>query len=129
MSDFEKTQTAELQAIEEWDHEQVLMVIGDDAELFRELLDIYCEDAAIELDAMCAAVASSALDSVVQHAHTLKGASANVGGERAREACWRMESAARENDAATCAALLPIVKSEVESFIRLARAADFNQFS
>jgi HPt (histidine-containing phosphotransfer) domain-containing protein len=129
MNDFQQTQEAELQRIEEWDHEQLLMVVDDDAELFRELLDIYCEDAVIELAALCEAVATSALASVIHHAHTLKGASANVGGERAREACWRMESAARDNDAEGCAALLPIIKKEVEHFIALAQATDFNQFS
>ena len=65
------------------------------AALVKRITSIYLGDASVRLDAMRAAVARNDLAVVVQCAHTLKSASANVGAMALADLCRQMEALGR----------------------------------
>lgn len=66
-----------------------------DGELLAILAREYERDSNLQLTAMRRALADADTDSFLRSAHTLKGASANLGAERFAELCARLEQLAR----------------------------------
>jgi two-component system sensor histidine kinase/response regulator len=76
----------------------MLARLMDDEELIRLVVDGFLEDLPRQITALKAALEARDAPGVERQAHTLKGASANVGGERLREVAYEMEQAARAGD-------------------------------
>jgi HPt (histidine-containing phosphotransfer) domain-containing protein len=68
---------------------------GQNAGMFAELSDLYLAEAALQLDAMRKAAAGGDAEVLWKTAHTLKGASANLGAEGMRELASRLEKLGR----------------------------------
>jgi two-component system sensor histidine kinase/response regulator len=62
------------------------------------VVDGFLEDLPRQITALKAVLEAGDAPGVERQAHTLKGASANVGGERLREVAYEMEQAARAWD-------------------------------
>ena len=72
--------------------------LGDDEQLFREMLQFFLEDSpSLMLELQAAANADEAA-SIRSRAHALKGFVAGCGGVRAALAAQRIEKAAEESD-------------------------------
>ncbi len=84
-------------------------VMGDEG-LVREVAEAFCSDmpSLISQLADAAAVGDGSLGA--RHAHTIKGAAANVGAEALRELALKMEQACKANDQETMQVLLPQLK-------------------
>jgi HPt (histidine-containing phosphotransfer) domain-containing protein len=67
----------------------------DDQDFAHELVRIFLEDSAIQLQRLRAAVDRADCREVAEVAHRLKGAAGNVGAEILAETCAALESAAR----------------------------------
>jgi signal transduction histidine kinase/DNA-binding response OmpR family regulator/HPt (histidine-containing phosphotransfer) domain-containing protein len=81
-----------------FDRAGMLARLMDDEELIRLVVDGFLEDLPRQITALKAALEARDAPGVERQAHTLKGASANVGGERLREVAYEMEQAARAGD-------------------------------
>jgi HPt (histidine-containing phosphotransfer) domain-containing protein len=66
-----------------------------DGELLRLLVDEYANDARAQLDTLHAALAEGDPHAVERAAHTVKGASANIGATRLAELCRELEALGR----------------------------------
>ena len=80
--------------------------------LAARLIRVYLETAGTILQGMRAAMHGPDLNAVRQHAHKLKSGAANVGARRLAELAARLESSAREGNAAAARAMLQLVENE-----------------
>ncbi|CAM2068356.1 Hpt domain-containing protein [Sulfidibacter corallicola] len=69
-----------------------------DTEFEQELIEMYLDDAAVHARKIAGSVASSDADSIKATAHTLKGASANIGAQSIQEIAFEIEKAALAHD-------------------------------
>jgi len=84
-----------LNAINEKD---ALQRLGGDTELFQELLEIYAEDAPIQIKKMTEQYQQADFPALAITAHTLKGSSANVGAESLQQLAFDIEKACHNSD-------------------------------
>ncbi len=94
---------------------------GDDRAFYRELLDLFLDDARQRLVHLETALSAGDLTQVASTAHSIKGAAANLAAERARALAWAIESRARAGDSAGLAELAGELAAELE------RVADFTR--
>jgi two-component system sensor histidine kinase/response regulator len=107
-----------------WEKDQILSIVDGDGDLYHELMDAYCEDALTGLEEISVDLASENLSEVEHRAHALKGSSANMGGERAREASWWMENAARQAEVEFCRAMFDVLDREITNFVKAVRQVE-----
>ena len=103
----------------------LLDLLGGDREAVAEILAEYDADAPRQLAELREAVAAGDAERVRRLAHTLKGASANVGAEALRGAALRLEQAAAAGDLAGGEALVATMDAELERALDAARAEGF----
>ena len=104
-----------------FDRRSALERLGDDEQLFEEVIGFFLEDSVKELDTIEAGMATGDWTEVRRAAHSLKGLAANFSAERATAAARELEEAALAGDADRAAALLPPLQSNIE---RLCAAID-----
>ena len=80
-----------------WNKAFAMEQTADDEELLEELLILFKDSAASDLEQLQQAVAANNPAGVVRAAHSLKGASASLGIEGIRQLVMAMESDARNN--------------------------------
>ena len=108
-----------------FDERVLLELLGGDREAVAEILDEYVTDAPRQVVALRKAVLAGDAELARRHAHTLKGASANVGAESVRDAAFRLERAAGNGSVEEGAGLVAAVESELGRLIDAVRAAGF----
>jgi len=73
------------------DFERLRTVTGGDVELVRELVDTYVEDTEQRMCRLDQAIQSGVAAEVRIEAHSIKGASANMGADAVRDIAFRIE--------------------------------------
>lgn len=96
--------------------ERLLDMLSGDGDAVREVLAQYLESAPEQLARIADCMARGDAAQAGREAHTLKGASANVGAEALAEAARALEAAGREGDLDAVARLLPAAE---QAFARL----------
>ena len=81
-----------------WDRAAMLDRLMGDSKLVNIVTDAFLEDIPQQIDILCARLDASDLESVQRQAHTIKGASANVGGGEVCAVAAAMELAAKAKD-------------------------------
>ena len=92
----------------------LLDLLDGDAASVAEILAEFLDDVPRQLRALGTALDQGDLDAVRRQAHTIKGASANVGAQALREAAYDVERAAAADDAVAAARLADGVAREFE---------------
>ena len=92
----------------------LLDLLGGDAASVAEILAEFLDDVPRQLRALGTALDQGDLEAVRRQAHTVKGASANVGAQALREAAYDVERAAAADDAVAAARLADNVAHEFE---------------
>jgi HPt (histidine-containing phosphotransfer) domain-containing protein len=87
---------------------------GDDREFYRELLDLFLDDARQRLSRLETALSTGDLKEVTSTAHSIKGAAANLAAGRVRDIAYAIESRGRAGDGAGLAALTGDLAAELE---------------
>ena len=98
-----------------FDHPSLLARVLDDAQLVRVLANKFLEDMPLTLGKLKASLLADDLNGATLHAHALKGAAANMGGEWMRRTASSMETAGRAGDLAAMKQLLPELDERTES--------------
>jgi HPt (histidine-containing phosphotransfer) domain-containing protein len=88
---------------------------------FPTLINTYVQDSAARVDDLRTAFAAGNADAVRKSAHSLKGASANLGLVYLAELCREMEEAAREDRLAGQEARLLQIQQERERGVEILR--------
>ena len=84
-----------------------------DEEFAEELVRVFLDDAADQIEKLRLAVEQSDYGAVSQAAHRLKGAGGNVGADVFAEVCQQMESAAQKNASCELAPVFADVDREL----------------
>jgi CheY-like chemotaxis protein/HPt (histidine-containing phosphotransfer) domain-containing protein len=84
-----------------FDRAGMMARLMDDQELIRMVLEGFLEDIPRQIAALKGYLEAGDAPAAERQAHAIKGASANVGGERLREVAYAMEKAARAGDLST----------------------------
>jgi CheY-like chemotaxis protein/HPt (histidine-containing phosphotransfer) domain-containing protein len=90
-----------------FDRPGMLARVMNDEDLARAVAVGFLEDMPRQIDALRSYLAAGDVEGAVRQAHTIKGASANVGGESLRAVAFEMEQAAGAGDLADVVARLP----------------------
>jgi HPt (histidine-containing phosphotransfer) domain-containing protein len=93
-------------------------LMGDE-ELARTVVDGFLEDVPRQIEALRNYLGAGDAQGAFRQAHTIKGASANVGGEALRATALEMEKAGRAGDLEAVTVRLPELESQ---FARLKEA-------
>ena len=96
-----------------FDHAGMLARLMDDEDLARVVVSGFLVDAPQQVEALKDALATADGPAALRQAHTLKGASAAVGGEALRAVASEMEQAASADDLAAATAHLPDLETQL----------------
>lgn len=99
-----------------WDSADMLERLMGDEDLARTILDGFLADIPRQIQALKACLDGDDAPGTARQAHTIKGASATVGGEALREAAFEMEKAARSGDLDAVRALMQLLEARFEEF-------------
>jgi len=94
----EKPEPSQEQYKTVFDKAALLDRLGGDEELARSILVIFLENAPMQIRDLKACLEKSDLSGVELHSHTMKGSSANIGGEALRAAAFTVEKCAKCGD-------------------------------
>ena len=97
-----------------FDRAALVSRLEGDEELVQEIVALFIEDGAVQVDKLRAAVAAAALEEAARIAHTVKGAAANVSAEAIRGLSHRVEAAAREGHAEQAGPLVDRIEHELD---------------
>ena len=97
----------------------LLARLMDDEDLALTVVDGFLEDVPRQIGALRSYLDAGDVEGSIRQAHTIKGASANVGGELLRAAAFDMEKAAQTGDLSAVKARLPDLQAR---FARLKEA-------
>ena len=101
-------------------------LMGDE-ELAKEILEGFMEDVPLKVAALKKAIDDSDAESVRQEAHSLKGASANVGAPVLREVAYQIEVAGKENDLEKAESHIPNLNEQFEMLKKTLALAGFEK--
>lgn len=97
----------------QWSREFALEQSGDDEEILAELLDLFRESAASDVEKIKEGLSSGNPVAAGDAAHSIKGAAASLGVEGIRQISYEMEKAGRAGDVEIVKQKLP----ELEAFV------------
>jgi CheY-like chemotaxis protein/HPt (histidine-containing phosphotransfer) domain-containing protein len=102
-----------------FDRDGMLRRMMGDEELAMAVVNRFLEDMPLQIEALKGFLESGDAPAAQRQAHTIKGASANLGGERLRNAALQVETAIRDIDLSRALSLTPELELE---FSRLKEA-------
>lgn len=91
----------------------LIEVSSGDKKFIADILQDYLRETEMYVAELEAAFASRSLATLLRAAHTIKGASANVGANRVREIASRLESQAQKGSVEGATILIKLLRSEV----------------
>ncbi|MBG0777263.1 MAG: response regulator [Desulfovibrionaceae bacterium] len=106
------------------DPQEALARLEGDLGLLHEVWTAYLDTIPADLNGLQSALAADDRDAAYRHAHTIKGASANIGAKAAQALAAHVERAVLRNDPPTAAALLATLRDCVAHTCAALRAAD-----
>ncbi|OGR28035.1 MAG: hypothetical protein A2X79_00365 [Desulfuromonadaceae bacterium GWB2_53_15] len=95
------------------DSQDTLKNLGNNIELYREILDLFNSSIQLAQQDLVTAIGIGALPDVLQHAHKIKGMSFNVGAKRYAELARQIEYAASKGNLAACEQWLRSLSTEL----------------
>lgn len=104
-----------------WDRAGMWGRLMDDETLIKTILDGFLKDIPHQIQALKAFIKAGDAESTERQAHTIKGASANVGGEALRAVAFDMEKAANAGDLSAAEACMARLEAQ---FDRLKKAIE-----
>lgn len=103
-----------------FDRDSLLERMGGDERFVEEVIDIFLIDALLQMNAIKASIEKKDIEGIRTHAHTLKGAAANVDALTMREICFNIESDARQGITDNAEMMLESLLLEYERFKEIA---------
>ena len=119
----EKGMTDEPSSRPGFDMDTALAHLGGDAELLREVAELFCEDAPLLLQEIRNSIASSDTGSLERSAHALKGAVGNFGVGRAWECALKLEVMGRDGEVSHANSAFEQLSTEINEVTEALAAA------
>jgi HPt (histidine-containing phosphotransfer) domain-containing protein len=105
----------------DFDREGFLERTMGDRELAFEIAVAFLADAPLTFANLSAAIGSGEAEAAGKFAHTLKGSSANMGGEKLSGIAAQMQTAGKEGDLGRLSGLLPAAETAFQSLLAALR--------
>ena len=99
-----------------FDKDELLNRVGGDEELLQELLNLFLVNFPGQLHELRQALQHNDAVKIAEQAHTIKGASANLGAHTLKHKAFKMETAGKNNDLILAQATLNQLDSEFNKF-------------
>ena len=99
-----------------FDRESLNNRLGNDEELISEIIGIFLEDLPAQIGNIEKALEERNSELVTRHAHTIKGASSNIGAMALSATALKIEMAGNDGDPESARAYLDDLKSQMEKF-------------
>jgi PAS domain S-box-containing protein len=96
-----------------FDRPTLLKHVDDDALLAKKIVTGFLKDLEMRLNGLDEAAQSGDSETLARYAHTLKGATATLGGFQAHKACRQLEEIVRKGDMHTAKTMLTEVKRKI----------------
>lgn len=93
--------------------EVALELMDGDADLLKEVLQIFIDDVPRKMNGLRNALESADADAISLEAHSMKGSSANIGAELIRELAIKIQQAGAEHQIGTAKKLFEKLESEL----------------
>lgn len=103
------------------DLEEGLDRVGDDAAFFKELFEMFLEDAPGRLEALHRSILASETESASREAHGLKGAAANLSANPFRDVAYAIERAGKAGEATELMNLYEELRREYDRLVVFAK--------
>jgi len=100
-----------------YDHDGSLRRMGDDHELFQEMVELLRSDAPLHFQALMSAHENDDSPRVQRAAHTLKGLAANFGAPRAVAAAAEVERLAKLHQSSNMSAAIAELQKSLDELI------------
>jgi FOG: HPt domain len=98
----------------------------DDRELAAQVVGVFLNDIPVQLESLDAALKSSDAKTAERVAHSIKGASATVGGERLRQVALECEAFGREKQLDKLGERVPELRAAYEELAQALRDEGFS---
>lgn len=98
--------------------------LDGDEEIAREVAEAFVESTREILELLESAVAADDVEKVTLHAHSIKGAAANIGANALAESAGTAENAGRDGDLEIVRQALPTIRSRCEGVFAVLEAWD-----
>jgi CheY-like chemotaxis protein/HPt (histidine-containing phosphotransfer) domain-containing protein len=95
-----------------FDREGMLSRLMEDEDLAKMVAESFLEDIPLQIDALKGYLEAGDATGAERQAHTIKGASANVGGERLRAVAFEMEKAAKAGELRAAGGYIPELEAQ-----------------
>ncbi len=96
-----------------FDLDAAMRIVGGDGALLKEVIKVFLDDVPKRIANMKDALIAGNTSTAERCAHSIKGASGNVGGERLRQMAYHLETACRDNDVKQAATLTAELETEL----------------
>jgi PAS domain S-box-containing protein len=107
-------QEEEMPGVPVWDQAGMMERLMGDEDLANIVMDGFLADIPLQIASLKAFLEAKDVSGTERQAHTIKGAAANVGGERLRAVAFEMEKAAKAGDLSQVLELLPELEIKFE---------------
>jgi histidine phosphotransfer protein HptB len=104
-----------------FDPSHLLKELGEEWELLEEILVVFQESTASDLESLRGAIASGNSDQAIRWSHKIKGAAANINAEGVRKAACDIETAVRAGNTQEANVLLENLFQEFDTLTQLLR--------
>lgn len=115
VTDKGKTANGKKYRIPVWDRAGMLKRMMDDEDLARSILASFLADIPQQIHSLKAFLKSGDVQGSERQAHTIKGASANIGGEKLRAVAFEMEKSAKSGNLSAASARLADLEEQFDS--------------
>ena len=95
-----------------FDRAGLMARLMDDEDLARMVVEGFLEDIPKQIAALKGYLETGDVTGIERQAHTIRGVSANVGGERLREVAFEMEKAAKAGDLSAAGRHIPELEAQ-----------------
>jgi two-component system sensor histidine kinase/response regulator len=97
----------------------LLQRLGGDTQFYNEIIDVFLQDVPKQIHALEGAILRGDAPFVQRQAHTLRGASANIGAVGLEEVAFQLEKAIEKQDLSQAVEMLDCIKIEFNRFEQL----------
>jgi PAS domain S-box-containing protein len=106
-----------------FDKTELIMRLGNDQELFKEVIALFLETTPDRIRLLKSALNEDNAESAKFHAHSLKGAFANIAAHSLRDMSLAVESAVKKNEMNQARSLISDLENNFEQFRRVLEGA------
>ena len=107
------------------DSENAICTMGDDREMFNEVLELYLESTPELFELLARAVRSSDRDTVKRLAHTLKSSTVTIGGMQLGVSALYLENSAQTMETSAMLQYLTSLKDRYNELVSVLREEGF----